>query len=208
MPPPSINFTGWNEKPRYDKVQHHIVWALTARSQDSENINFNTRLLGREGFLSFNLLCDPTQLARLKPGADQMLSKVQFVSGKRYADFKKGVDKEAGYGVAALVIGGTLAAKAVKAGLLAKFFKVLIGLLMQATDPGVFKLSRDLFSYEPYGLVVRRNDADFRLAADRALAELYRTGRVEQVYAQWFGKAGLRPSEALIAMYSFGALPE
>ena len=85
---------------------------------------------------------------------------------------------------------------------------VLIGVLMQAPDPGAFKLTRDLFSYESYGLVVRRNDADFRLVADRALAQLYRTGQIEQIYAQSFGKAGLRPSEVLTAMYSFGALPE
>ena len=85
---------------------------------------------------------------------------------------------------------------------------VLIGVLMQARDPGAFKLSHDLFSHEPYGFVVRRNDADFRLVADRALAQLYRTGQIEQVYAQWFGKAGLRPSPMLTAMYTLGALPE
>jgi ABC-type amino acid transport substrate-binding protein len=85
---------------------------------------------------------------------------------------------------------------------------VLIGVLMQARDPGLFKLSHDLFSHEPYGLVVRRNDADFRLVADRALAQLYRTGQIEQVYAQWFGKAGLRPSPMLSGMYTLGALPE
>jgi ABC-type amino acid transport substrate-binding protein len=85
---------------------------------------------------------------------------------------------------------------------------VIIGLLMQARDPTLFKLSRDLFSYEPYGLVVRRNDADFRLVADRALARLFRSGQIDDVYGQWFGKAGLRPSDVLTAMYSFGALPE
>lgn len=85
---------------------------------------------------------------------------------------------------------------------------VLIGLLMQAPDPAVYKLVHDVFSYEPYGLVVRRNDADFRLAADRALAQLYRTGQIEQVYAQWFSRAGLRPSPMLTAVYTLGALPE
>jgi len=85
---------------------------------------------------------------------------------------------------------------------------VQIGFLMQAPDPGVFKLSKDLFSYEPYALVVRRNDADFRLVADRALAQIYRSGQIEQVYGQSFGKAGLRPSPMLAALYTLGALPE
>ena len=85
---------------------------------------------------------------------------------------------------------------------------VQIGFLMQAPNPAVYKLSRDLFSYEPYGLVVRRNDADFRLVANRALAQIYRADQIEQIYAQWFGKAGLRPSPMLTAVYTLGALPE
>jgi glutamate/aspartate transport system substrate-binding protein len=85
---------------------------------------------------------------------------------------------------------------------------VLIGLLMQARDPGAFSITNDLFSFEPYALVVRRNDADFRLVADRALAQLYRTGQIEQVYVQSFGKAGLRPSPVLSTVYALGALPE
>ncbi len=85
---------------------------------------------------------------------------------------------------------------------------VQIGFLMQAPDPGIYKVSRDLFSYEPYALVVRRDDADFRVVADRALAQLYRTGQIEQVYAKAFGKVGLRPSGMLVALYTLGALPE
>jgi len=82
------------------------------------------------------------------------------------------------------------------------------GTAASATDPSAYKLSRDLFSYEPYGLVVRRNDADFRLVANRALAQIYRADQIEQIYAQWFGKAGLRPSPMLTAVYTLGALPE
>ena len=85
---------------------------------------------------------------------------------------------------------------------------VLIGQIMQAQDPKAFSLSHELFSFEPYGLVVRRNDADFRLVANRALAQLYRTGQIEQVYGRWFGEAGVRPPPVLKAMYVLEALPE
>jgi len=85
---------------------------------------------------------------------------------------------------------------------------VLIGEILQAGDPSTYTLSRELFSYEPYALVVRRNDADFRLVADRALAQLYRSGQVEQLYGRWFGQAGLRPTPVLTAMYILQALPE
>jgi glutamate/aspartate transport system substrate-binding protein len=55
---------------------------------------------------------------------------------------------------------------------------------------------------------VRRNDSDFRLVANRALAQIYRTGQIEQLYGRWFGKAGIKPSPVLMAMYALQALPE
>jgi ABC-type amino acid transport substrate-binding protein len=85
---------------------------------------------------------------------------------------------------------------------------VQIGFLMQATDHSAYKLARDLFSYEPYAFVVRRNDADFRLVANRALAQIFRGEQINQIYEQSFGKVGLRPSPMLAAVYTLGALPE
>lgn len=85
---------------------------------------------------------------------------------------------------------------------------VLIGEVLQSANPNEYSLSRDLFSFEPYALVVRRNDADFRLVADRALAQLYRSGQVEQIFNRWFGQVGVRPSPILNAMYGLQALPE
>jgi ABC-type amino acid transport substrate-binding protein len=85
---------------------------------------------------------------------------------------------------------------------------VLIGQLMQAQDPKAFSSARELFSYEPYGFVVRRNDADFRLVANGALAQLYRNGQIKEVYDRWFSRAGVQPSPVLTAMYVLEALPE
>jgi ABC-type amino acid transport substrate-binding protein len=85
---------------------------------------------------------------------------------------------------------------------------VLIGLARAAKDPNKFTLAPELFSYEPYALPVRRNDADFRLVADRALAQLYRTGQIGQVYDKWFGDWGGRPSRLLLAMYALNGLPD
>jgi glutamate/aspartate transport system substrate-binding protein len=85
---------------------------------------------------------------------------------------------------------------------------VLIGQVMQAPDPKRYSLATELFSYEPYAFVVRRNDADFRLVANRALAQVYRTGQIEQLYGRWFGQAGVRRSPVLAAMYAIHALPE
>jgi glutamate/aspartate transport system substrate-binding protein len=85
---------------------------------------------------------------------------------------------------------------------------ILIGLARAAKDPAKFTLASELFTYEPYGLMVRRNDADFRLVANRALAQLYRTGQIAQIYDKSFGDWGGRPSRLLLAMYALNGLPE
>lgn len=85
---------------------------------------------------------------------------------------------------------------------------VLIGLARTAADPNKFVVAPELFTYEPYALVVRRNDADFRLVADRTLAQLYRSGEIMQVFEKWFAAWGGRPSRLLLAMYALNGLPE
>src|SRR6185503_20332969 len=47
---------------------------------------------------------------------------------------------------------------------------ILIGLAVTSKDPTRFSLPGILFSYEPYGFMLPRNDAAFRLAVNRALA--------------------------------------
>jgi ABC-type amino acid transport substrate-binding protein len=84
---------------------------------------------------------------------------------------------------------------------------ILVGLAVTAKDPNLFALPPLLFSYEPYGFMVRRNDAAFRLAVNRALAGLYRSGDIAAVYNRWFGAFG-KPSEAIQAMYLLNGLPE
>lgn len=84
---------------------------------------------------------------------------------------------------------------------------ILIGLAVTSKDPKRFALANFVFSYEPYGFIVQRNDADFRLAVNRALARLYRSGEVLPIYDRWFGAFG-KPSPELQAMYLLNGLPE
>jgi ABC-type amino acid transport substrate-binding protein len=84
---------------------------------------------------------------------------------------------------------------------------ILIGLAVTSKDPSLFALPNLLFSYEPYGFMVRRNDAAFRLAVNRALAGLYRSGDIAAIYDRWFGAFG-KPSPALQLMYLLNGLPE
>ena len=84
---------------------------------------------------------------------------------------------------------------------------ILIGLAMGSKDPSTLAISDQYFSYEPYGLMLRRGDADFRLAVNRVLARLYRSGEIVQVYERWFGSFD-RTSNLLQAMYLLHSLPE
>ena len=69
-----------------------------------------------------------------------------------------------------------------------------------------FAITQDIFSFEPYALVVARGDDEFRLAADRALAALYRSGRIRRIYHNWFGRYGLPMSPVVEAMFEVQAV--
>ena len=84
---------------------------------------------------------------------------------------------------------------------------ILIGLAATAKDPGQFAVAEQYLSYEPYAFMLRRGDAPFRLAVNRVLASLYRSGQIIPIYARWFGRLG-QPSKILVAMYALYALPE
>ena len=69
-----------------------------------------------------------------------------------------------------------------------------------------YEMTRGVLSFEPYALVVPRGDTRFRLAADRALAELYRSARIRRLYQDWFGQYGEPLSPIVEAMYQFQAV--
>lgn len=62
-------------------------------------------------------------------------------------------------------------------------------------------------SYEPYALVMRRDDPDFRLAVNRALVELYRSGGIDPIFQRHFGALG-RPGPMLHAMFYLSTVPQ
>ena len=85
---------------------------------------------------------------------------------------------------------------------------VLIGQIIEAPFPRRYWLMDDTFSYEPYAFVVRRNDADFRLVANKAITQLYRSGQHIDIFQKWIGRIGIQPPQILIAMYQLNTLPE
>ncbi len=84
---------------------------------------------------------------------------------------------------------------------------ILMGLITSMSDPRQFALLDRYLSYEPYALMLRRGDPEFRLAVNRTLARLYRSGQVLDIYRRWFGQWG-GPSPLTLGMYAIEGLPE
>ena len=85
---------------------------------------------------------------------------------------------------------------------------VLIGLVSTADNPDNFSILSDLFSFEPFALAVRRNDADFRLIADRVISHLYQSSQILPIYDKWFGKFSIRRPSLFEALIKLNATPE
>lgn len=130
---PPLMVTRWIQAPVYEAGSHRLTWSAEAKNKDGTDadptINYNTYVLGREGYISLNLVTATSTVGQDKTEAGKLLSAVDFKSGKRYTDFNSSTDKVAAYGLAALVAG--VAAK--KLGLIAligvalvKFSKVII----------------------------------------------------------------------------------
>lgn len=109
----------WIEPPAYESATHRLVWSAELRQKHGDDpdptINYNTYVLGREGYISMDLVTSASTVSTDKQAATELLAAVAFNEGKRYGNFNSSTDKIAAYGLAALV--GGLAVK--KLGLLA-----------------------------------------------------------------------------------------
>src|SRR5512145_404431 len=84
---------------------------------------------------------------------------------------------------------------------------VLLGLGLRAAGAHSFRLLDEDFSVEPYALTLPRGEYDLRLAVNRALARLYRSGEIQSVFDRWLGTLG-SPSMLLAALYYLQRIPE
>ncbi len=83
----------------------------------------------------------------------------------------------------------------------------LITLVSSGAGGGSFRLLDEDFSIESYALALPRGDYELRLAVNRVLARLYRSGDIVTIYNRWLGRLG-PPSLMLSATYFVQSLPE
>jgi uncharacterized membrane-anchored protein len=121
---PAIEIVGWAAPPHYDQGTNKLYWAkeLNFAGAGEHTLNYDIRVLGRGGYLSFNAVAGMHQLGMVKASMPRVLDMAEFDAGQRYSDFDAKTDKIAAYGIGALVAG----AIAAKAGLFAKLLALLI----------------------------------------------------------------------------------
>lgn len=120
-----IHLLGWAAPPRYDPGGRKLHWAKRLGSTGGETLNYDIRVLGREGVLSVQAVADMGQVDVVNAGMTEVLGFVSFTEGNRYEDFDPSTDTLAEAGIAALILGGTAAA-ASKGGLFKGFIALLL----------------------------------------------------------------------------------
>lgn len=85
---------------------------------------------------------------------------------------------------------------------------LLVGAGTKAKDPRSLVLLTDELSFEPYGIVLPRGDAAFRLAVNTGLAQLYSSGQVVETFRRWFEAFGSQVPPIIQAAYILGSIPE
>lgn len=127
-----IHWVGWAQSPYYDANRKVLHWAKELKfgnDEEQNTLNYDVRVLGREGVLSMNAVASMSELPMVKEHINEVLQMASFVDGYAYGDFNSSTDKVAAYTVGGLVAGKVLA-KAGFFALLAKGWKfIIIGLV-------------------------------------------------------------------------------
>jgi uncharacterized membrane-anchored protein len=111
----TIEVVGWEQPPKYDETTHNLEYCIRGASEGQQILNYNTKLLGRKGYMSAILIVEPEKFSATMPAYRNLLATYSFQTGQTYAEFRPG-DKVAKYGLAGLVLAGATVG-AVKLGL-------------------------------------------------------------------------------------------
>ncbi len=63
---------------------------------------------------------------------------------------------------------------------------LLAGLIANAKNPKEFAIVGDAFRVEPYGIMVRKDDPQFKALVDKTLTGLMKSGEINRIYDKWF----------------------
>ena len=84
---------------------------------------------------------------------------------------------------------------------------ILVSLIRGSKAPRKLALAENYLSVEPYALALPHGDDEFRLAVDRTLSHIYRSGEIAGIFNRTFG-ANAKPGQVLQTLYLITGLPD
>lgn len=107
---------GWAVKPKYLADSHVLVWAKAISFTDNDVVNYDMRILGKDGLVSINAVIAPTDCKEVVASESKIINSLKYDKGYAYTDFDESRDKVSEWTIGGLVAGTMLA----KTGILAK----------------------------------------------------------------------------------------
>ncbi len=101
---PTMEIAGWERPPEFNSTAHALTWAIRTEVQGQTAAYYNTRVLGRAGYLSAKMVIPPEQLGAVDDKYRSVLAGLSFIPGQRYQDFHFG-EKVAGQTLTQLITG-------------------------------------------------------------------------------------------------------
>ncbi|MCX6181548.1 MAG: DUF2167 domain-containing protein [Bacteroidetes bacterium] len=124
---PAITLVGWAATPYYDEDNKKLHWAKEVKFEgnDVNTLNYNIRILGRNGYLVLNAIGDINVLPEVNKDLNNILASVNFKAGQQYDNFDPDIDEVAAVGIGGLIAGKVLAKVGLWAVML-KFGKIIL----------------------------------------------------------------------------------
>jgi glutamate/aspartate transport system substrate-binding protein len=85
---------------------------------------------------------------------------------------------------------------------------LLFGSRSRAKNPDQYVVVGEFLTYDPYAIMLPRNDSAFATLADKAIAKMFRDGSFMQTYRKWFDPIGMPLNPLLEAAIKLQALPD
>jgi len=63
---------------------------------------------------------------------------------------------------------------------------LLAGQIANQQSPGDYLIIGESLRQEPYSMMLRRDDPQFKAVVDKAVAGVYKSGEIDKIYAKWF----------------------
>jgi glutamate/aspartate transport system substrate-binding protein len=85
---------------------------------------------------------------------------------------------------------------------------LLYGSRARAKNPDQYVVVGEFLTFDPYAIMIPRNDSGFATVADKAIAKMFRDGSFMQAYRKWFDPIGMPLNPLLEAATKLQALPD